>query len=115
MVTLSSSAFGAEAVRIGVITDMSGPYADLVGPGFVTAVRMATEDFGGKVLDRPIEVLAADDQTKPDIAVTKAREWYDRNDVQVLFEVLTPPLRLPCRDLVSKEGKSLSCFPVRAL
>jgi branched-chain amino acid transport system substrate-binding protein len=60
MVTLSSNAFGAEAVRIGVITDMSGPYSDLVGPGFVTAVQMATEDFGGKVLDRPIEVLAAD-------------------------------------------------------
>ena len=86
MITLSSSAFGAEAVRIGVITDMSGPYSDLVGPGFVTAAKMATEDFGGKVLDRPIEVLAADDQTKPDIAMTKAREWYDRNDVQVLFE-----------------------------
>lgn len=76
----------AEPVRVGVIADMSGPYADLVGPGFVTAVKMAVEDFGGSVLGRPIEVLHADDQTKPDIATTKAREFYDRNDVQVMFE-----------------------------
>jgi hypothetical protein len=81
MVTLSSSAFGAEAVRIGVITDMSGPYSDLVGPGFVTAVKMAT-----------IGTM-----------------------FRFCLRVLTPPLRLPCRDLVSKERKSLSCFPVRAL
>lgn len=73
-------------VRLGVITDMSGPYVDLVGPGFVTAVEMAVEDFGGKVLGRPIEVLSADDQTKPDIATAKAREWYDTQGVVALFE-----------------------------
>lgn len=76
----------AEPVRLGVIADMSGPYVDLVGPGFVTAVTMAAEDFGGAVLDRPIEVLSADDQTKADIASAKVREWFDTEGVEVVFE-----------------------------
>jgi branched-chain amino acid transport system substrate-binding protein len=81
-----TSAQGADPIRIGVIADMSGPYADLAGPGFVTAVKMAVEDFGGTVLNRPVEVLSADDQAKADIAVRKAREWYDRQSVEAIFE-----------------------------
>jgi branched-chain amino acid transport system substrate-binding protein len=82
----TSPSRAADPVRIGVIADMSGPYADLGGPGFITAIKMAVEDFGGKVLGRPVEVLSADDQTKADIAVAKAREWYERQDLQVMIE-----------------------------
>ena len=58
-------------VRIGVLTDMTGFYSDLAGPGSVLAVKMAVEDFGGKVLGHPVEVIAADHQNKPDIASRK--------------------------------------------
>ncbi len=64
-------------VVIGDIDDMSGPYADVIGPAGVEAIKMAIADFGGKVLGQPIEVLTADHQNKPDIAVQKFREWAD--------------------------------------
>lgn len=64
-------------VRIGVLTDMSGQFSHESGAGSVTAVRMAVEDFGGTVLGKPIEVIYADHQNKPDIGAIKAREWYD--------------------------------------
>ena len=65
------------SVRIGVLTDMTGQFSHEAGEGSVTAIRMAVEDFGGKVLGRPIEVIFADHQNKPDIGAAKAREWYD--------------------------------------
>ena len=64
-------------VVIGDIDDMSGPYADILGAGAVEAIKMAIADFGGTVLGQPIEVLTADHQNKPDIAVQKFREWAD--------------------------------------
>jgi branched-chain amino acid transport system substrate-binding protein len=64
-------------LRIGVLTDMSGIFSDLSGRGAVEAVRMAVEDHGGKVLDRPIEVLFADHQNKPDVGAARGREWFD--------------------------------------
>ena len=72
--------------RIGALVDMSGVYSAHGGPGMVTAVQMAVEDFGGKVLGRPIEVLSANYQNKVDIAAARAREWYDRDDVQMIIE-----------------------------
>src|ERR1700727_1093478 len=65
------------AVKIGVLADMSGVYADIGGQGSVEAVKMAIEDFGGSVLGKPIEVVSADGQNKPDIAGHIARSWYD--------------------------------------
>jgi branched-chain amino acid transport system substrate-binding protein len=73
-------------LKIGVIVDMSGIYSGIGGPGGVAAVRMAVRDFGGKVLGRPIEVLSADYQNKVDVTVTRAREWYDRDDVAMVIE-----------------------------
>jgi branched-chain amino acid transport system substrate-binding protein len=78
----------AEAVRIGVLTDLSGTYSDLSGSGTVAAVKMAVADFGGKVLGRPVEVLSADHQNKADIAANKAREWIDVNKVDVLMDFM---------------------------
>ncbi|MDW5442398.1 ABC transporter substrate-binding protein [Polaromonas sp. SM01] len=71
-------------VKIGMITDMSGLYADIDGPAGVEMVRWAVQDFGGKVLNRPIEVLSADHQNKPDIASSKAREWMDKDNLAML-------------------------------
>ncbi|MBD9541471.1 ABC transporter substrate-binding protein [Ensifer sp. ENS04] len=72
-------------VRIGVLVDLSGIYADLGGQGSVEAAKMAVEDFGGKVLERPIDVISSDVQNKADISASKAREWYDSN-VDLILE-----------------------------
>ena len=91
--TLALSVFGASAqaqvsgdvVRIGFITDMSGLYADLDGPGGVEAIKMAIADFGGTVLGKKIEVVSADHQNKADIASGKSREWFDQQGVDMLI------------------------------
>lgn len=85
---LASQAYAQspEPFRIGALVDMSGIYSAHGGPGMVTAVQMAVEDFGGKVLNRPIEVLSANYQNKVDIAAARAREWYDRDNVNMIIE-----------------------------
>jgi branched-chain amino acid transport system substrate-binding protein len=74
-----------DVVRIGLITDMSGLYADIDGAGGAEAVKMAIADFGGKVLGKPIEFVSADHQNKADIAASKAREWFDQQGVDMLL------------------------------
>lgn len=74
-------------VRIGLLLDMAGPYSDIGGAGSVLAARMAAEDFGGTALGKPIEVVFADHQNKPDIASTKAREWFDTQKVDAITDV----------------------------
>src|SRR3569623_1955615 len=71
-------------VRFGMITDMSSLYADIDGPAGAEMVKWAVQDFGGKVLGRPIEVLAADHQNKADVASSKAREWIDKENLAML-------------------------------
>ncbi len=72
-------------VKIGFITDMSGLYADIDGPAGAEMVKWAAQDFGGKVLGRPIEVLSADHQNKADVASSKAREWADKDGLSMLI------------------------------
>jgi branched-chain amino acid transport system substrate-binding protein len=72
-------------VKIGLITDMSSLYADVEGKGGATAIQMAIDDFGGKVLGRPIALMTADHQNKADIAAAKAREWIDTGGLTMLF------------------------------
>ncbi|MDF3839909.1 ABC transporter substrate-binding protein [Cupriavidus basilensis] len=87
MALASGPAFPAdEPFRIGVLVDMTGVYSGIGGPGGIAAVKMAVHDFGGKVLGRPIEVLTADYQNKVDVTATRAREWYDRDNVQMIIE-----------------------------
>jgi branched-chain amino acid transport system substrate-binding protein len=76
----------AKPFRIGAMVDMSGTYSALGGQGMVNALKMAAEDFGGKVLGRPIEILSANYQNKVDIASARAREWYDQDDVKMIIE-----------------------------
>ena len=75
------------AVKIGVLDDMTGPYADNTGPGDLQAVRMAVADFGGSVLGKPIEVVSADMQNKVDIGVGIARQWFDQDNVDMIIGV----------------------------
>ena len=74
-------------VKIGVLTDMSGPFVDNVGPGSVLATQLAVEEFGGKVRGKPIEVVVSDHQNKADIGAARAREWLDRDRVDVITEL----------------------------
>ncbi len=82
------ASFGSRAedlpVRVGVLTDMTGLYADAIGPGSFLAAKMAAEDAGGKVLGRTIEILSADNQNKADIGSAIARQWYDRERVGMI-------------------------------
>lgn len=74
-----------DTVKIGFITDMSSLYADVEGKNGAVAIQMAIDDFGGKLLGKPIELLTADHQNKADIAASKAREWIDQQDISLLF------------------------------
>jgi branched-chain amino acid transport system substrate-binding protein len=78
-----------DAVRIGVLTDMTGYYSDLAGPGSVLAVQMAVDDFGKTVLGKPIEVVSADHQNKADIASNTARKWFDENKVDIIVDMVS--------------------------
>ena len=81
----AGAAQAQEKVKLGFVTDMSSLYADLDGKGGLTAVQMAIDDFGGKALGQPIEVMSADHQNKADIAASKAREWVDTQGVTMLL------------------------------
>jgi len=82
---LGVNAQAQEKVKIGFITDMSSNYADVDGKNGAIAIQMAIDDFGGKVLGKPIELLTQDHQHKPDIAATKAREWIDTQNLTMLL------------------------------
>ncbi|HEX5697329.1 MAG TPA: ABC transporter substrate-binding protein [Rhodoferax sp.] len=81
----AASAQNTGPVKIGFITDMSSVYADLDGPAGGEMIKWAAQDFGGKVLNRPIEVLTADHQNKADVASSKAREWIDKDGLSMLI------------------------------
>ena len=82
---LAGAAHAQDKVKIGYISDMSSLYADLEGKGGATAIQMAIDDFGGKVLGKPIELLSVDHQNKADIAASKAREWIDTQNLTMIF------------------------------
>ena len=85
----SPLAFAQQAqapLKIGVLTDMTGPYSAIGGVGLVKAVEMAVTNYGGKVLDRPIEVLSANYQSSVDVAATQALRWYDQDGVSMIIE-----------------------------
>jgi branched-chain amino acid transport system substrate-binding protein len=102
-------AAGQAPVKIGVLTDMSSLYADIGGQGSVEATRMAVEDFGGKVLGRPIEVVSADHRNKPDVGAAIARQWYDQDGVDLIADVPNSSVALAVED-VSREKHKLVVF-----
>jgi len=91
-------------LKIGLLTDMSGFVADLSGPGSVVAAKMAIEDFGGRVLNRPIEFLEGDHMNKPDIGLTMARQWYD-SGVRAIFDIGITTVALGVQDLAKEKNR----------
>jgi len=101
--------FSDGVVKIGLILDMSSLYADITGEGSALAARMAVEDFGGKVLGVPIEVVTADHQNKADIAAAKAREWFDTQKVDMLADVAASATALAALE-VAKQKNRIAMF-----
>jgi branched-chain amino acid transport system substrate-binding protein len=93
------------AVKIGVMNDQSGLYADLAGQGSVEAARMAVEDFGGSVNGAAIEVLSADHQNKPDVGSNIVRQWIDVDDVDVIVDVPTSSVALAVTEIVKEKDR----------
>ncbi|EKS28569.1 ABC transporter substrate-binding protein [Afipia felis] len=98
-------AFAAEGVKIGVLNDQSGVYADFGGKWSVEAARMAIEDFGGSVLGQKIELVDADHQNKPDLGVSIARRWFDVEHVDMITELTTSSVALAVQELAKQEKK----------
>src|SRR3954462_9839872 len=96
----------AQGVKIGILNDQSGVYADYGGKWSVEAARMAVEDFGGSVLGHPIEVITADHQNKPDLASSIARRWYEVENVDMITELTTSSVALAIHEL-SKQMKKI--------
>ena len=92
-------------VKIGLLLDMNSLYEDVAGNGTVTAVKMAVEDFGGKVLGMPIEVLVADHQNKADLAASKAREWLDTQQVDMIGDVAASATALAAVEVAKQKNK----------
>lgn len=93
------------AVKIGVLNDMSGPYADITGRSSLLAVQMAVEDFGGTVLGRKIEVVSSDHQNKPDLGLAVARQWYGQEGIGAIIGVGSSAVALAIRSYAREHGK----------
>ncbi|MCA6098403.1 ABC transporter substrate-binding protein [Bradyrhizobium australafricanum] len=109
-IALFATASGAaeisdKVVRLGVLTDMSGSYADIAGPGAVEAAKMAIEDFGGSVFGAPIELVVADHQNKADVGLAKAREWYDAGGVDAIFEMMASSVAIAVFEMTKEKQK----------
>jgi branched-chain amino acid transport system substrate-binding protein len=92
-------------VKIGVMTDMSGLYADITGPGSVVAARLAVEDFGAAAKGMKVEILAADHQNKPDVGSNIVRQWIDVDKVDAIADVPTSSIGLAVSQIVKDKNK----------
>lgn len=92
-------------VKIGVLTDLSGLYMGNVGPGSVLASKLAIEEFGGKVAGKPIELVVADHLNKADVAAARAREWIDRDGVDVVTELGNSAVALAVMNIAADKNR----------
>src|SRR6185436_17027485 len=113
LAALALAAGGAHAqisdgvVKIGVMNDQTGTYADLAGPGSVAAARMAVEDFGAAKKGIKVEILVGDHQNKPDVGSNIARQWYDVDKVDVIVDVPTSSVVLAVNEITRDKNKVL--------
>ena len=96
-----------DVVRIGVLTDESGPYADSAGPGSIAAARMAAADFGPTVRGKRIEIVDADTQNKPDVASAVARRWFDSEGVDAVIDLPVTPIALAVQQLAREKNRTV--------
>lgn len=99
------AAISDDVVKIGMLLDMSGLYADVTGRGSATAAQMAIDDFGGKVLGKKIELVVVDHQNKADIAANKAREWFDTANVDAILDVAASAPALAVLDVAKQKNR----------
>src|SRR5262245_62279184 len=91
---IAAPASAQQGVKIGILNDQSGVYADYGGKYSLEAAHMAVEDFGGSVLGHKIEIVTADHQNKPDLGAAIARRWYDTENVDMITELTTSSVAL---------------------
>jgi branched-chain amino acid transport system substrate-binding protein len=102
---MAGTAMADTAVKLGVLNDRSGIYADLAGEGSVIAAQMAVEDFKAAEKGIIVEIISADHQNKPDVASTIARQWYDQEGVDVILDVPTSSAALAVNDVTREKNK----------
>jgi branched-chain amino acid transport system substrate-binding protein len=101
----ASAQISDNIVKIGVLTDMNGPSSAADGPGSVTAAQMAVDDFGGKVLGKPISVIASDHQIKADVGASIARRWYDTEQVDLIVDVPVSAVGLAVQNVANEKKR----------
>jgi len=94
-----------DVVKIGVLTDMSGQYSDLNGPGSLLAAQMAAADFGGKVLGKPIEIIGADHLQKADVGIGNARRWIENEQVDAIADITNSAVALAVQQLTRETNR----------
>src|SRR5215203_3797021 len=105
MAAAAHAQYSDGAIKIGVMNDQSGTYADLAGPGSVVAARMAVEDFGAAKKGMKVEVLVADHQNKPEVGSSIARQWFDVDKVDVIVDVPTSSVALAVNQVTKDKNK----------
>ncbi|MCK1394388.1 ABC transporter substrate-binding protein [Bradyrhizobium sp. 1] len=105
--TAAHAQLSDDVVKIGVLSDMTGPSSTPTGQGSVTAAQMAIDDFGGSVLDKPIKLIVGDHQIKPDIGAAIARRWYDTEQVDLIVDVPVSAVGLAVQTVASEKKKLL--------
>jgi branched-chain amino acid transport system substrate-binding protein len=103
---LLAAPVSAQGVKIGILNDQSGVYADYGGKGSIEAAKIAIEEFGGSVLGHPVELVTADHQNKPDLAAAIGRRWYEVDNVDMITELTTSSVALAIHEL-SKQMKKI--------
>jgi branched-chain amino acid transport system substrate-binding protein len=105
MSATAADAISDGVVKIGVLNDQSGIYADMAGPGSTIAAQMAVEDFGGKVLGKPIEIVAGDHQNKPDVGSAVTNRWIDVEKVDTIVDLPTSSVMLAIQEIGRQKNR----------
>jgi branched-chain amino acid transport system substrate-binding protein len=103
--SIVGAACAQESLKLGVLNDFQGSFADLGGAGSILAAQMAVEDFGGQVLGKPIVIISADSQNKPDVATGIARRWFDVEKVDAIIDPVPSTVALGVQDLARERNK----------
>ncbi len=101
----ASAQMSDDTIKIGVLTDMSGPFSHQTGFGSVVAAQMAIDEFGGKIGSVPIELVSADHQNKPDVGLNTARQWLDTEKVDAILDLGSSAVALAVQELVKEKDK----------
>jgi branched-chain amino acid transport system substrate-binding protein len=102
------TAAAADPLKIGVLTDLTGPYSDASGPGSVTAAELALQDFGAPTVNgQKIEIISADTQNKPDVAAAIARRWFDREGVSMIVDLPVTPVAFAVQTIAAQAKKAV--------